>query len=337
MKRLSLSWNCKRCDSSFDNLLGFVFFSYSPTLFLCVFVVTHIHQILPRYYQGKRRLVLVEIKASFTLYERTIYRWIQFGFEDLIPALNNKLLNYWTSVLLHLSVFLITLLFFFLTQNTKTTCHLLQRGQGAPAREPLLTNEQQKQMMLYYHRRQEELKVRKGLINHHRFGLTAQWRNLLLPTFSETGGGRWRRLPGLAVLRPTVPQETVSGPHQHQMGAAIKDPASVLPTLEVLWLNLWRSSFLALHLGTQAAAVGAAIGEQHEKIMKLFWSNFLLKLYKLMVSVSLLLHGYIKENLKKNSPTAFCNRINQHVDRWSPDTLPSLILNIYLWQVQFLY
>lgn len=35
----------------------------------------------------------------------------------------------------------------------------LQRGQGAPAREPVISSEEQKQLMLYYHRRQEELKV----------------------------------------------------------------------------------------------------------------------------------------------------------------------------------
>lgn len=35
----------------------------------------------------------------------------------------------------------------------------LQRGQGAPAREPIISSEEQKQLMLYYHRRQEELKV----------------------------------------------------------------------------------------------------------------------------------------------------------------------------------
>lgn len=42
--------------------------------------------------------------------------------------------------------------------------YLLQKGQGAPGREPQLTDEQQKQMMLYYHRRQEEMKVSKGLL-----------------------------------------------------------------------------------------------------------------------------------------------------------------------------
>ncbi|XP_046955824.1 cilia- and flagella-associated protein 298 isoform X2 [Prionailurus viverrinus] len=33
-----------------------------------------------------------------------------------------------------------------------------QRGQGAPAREPIISSAEQKQLMLYYHRRQEELK-----------------------------------------------------------------------------------------------------------------------------------------------------------------------------------
>lgn len=41
----------------------------------------------------------------------------------------------------------------------------VQTGQGAPAREPLITDDQQKQMMLHYYRRQEELKVRKGWTN----------------------------------------------------------------------------------------------------------------------------------------------------------------------------
>lgn len=39
------------------------------------------------------------------------------------------------------------------------TFTLFQRGQGAPAREPLVSEEQQKQMMMHYYRRQEELKV----------------------------------------------------------------------------------------------------------------------------------------------------------------------------------
>lgn len=43
-------------------------------------------------------------------------------------------------------------------EKTKLVVKMQKKGQGAPAREPLLTEEQHKQMMLYYHRRQEELK-----------------------------------------------------------------------------------------------------------------------------------------------------------------------------------
>lgn len=43
-------------------------------------------------------------------------------------------------------------------EKTKIVVKIQKRGQGAPAREPLITEEQQKQMMLHYYRRQEELK-----------------------------------------------------------------------------------------------------------------------------------------------------------------------------------
>lgn len=43
-------------------------------------------------------------------------------------------------------------------EKTKLVVKIQRKGQGAPAREPLITQEQQKQMMLHYHRRQEELK-----------------------------------------------------------------------------------------------------------------------------------------------------------------------------------
>ena len=47
-----------------------------------------------------------------------------------------------------------------------------QRGQGAPAREPIISSEEQKQLMLYYHRRQEELKVlRDGLQQGRHWGV----------------------------------------------------------------------------------------------------------------------------------------------------------------------
>ncbi|XP_059020576.1 cilia- and flagella-associated protein 298 isoform X2 [Mustela lutreola] len=43
-------------------------------------------------------------------------------------------------------------------EKTKIIVKIQQRGQGAPAREPVISSEEQKQLMLYYHRRQEELK-----------------------------------------------------------------------------------------------------------------------------------------------------------------------------------
>ncbi|XP_045895624.1 cilia- and flagella-associated protein 298 isoform X3 [Micropterus dolomieu] len=43
-------------------------------------------------------------------------------------------------------------------EKTKLVVKIQKKGQGAPAREPLITDEQQKQMMMSYHRRQEELK-----------------------------------------------------------------------------------------------------------------------------------------------------------------------------------
>ncbi|KAK2828344.1 hypothetical protein Q5P01_019378 [Channa striata] len=42
--------------------------------------------------------------------------------------------------------------------KTKLVVKIQKKGQGAPAREPLITDEQQKQMMMHYYRRQEELK-----------------------------------------------------------------------------------------------------------------------------------------------------------------------------------
>uniref|UniRef100_A0A8C6SQJ4 Cilia and flagella associated protein 298 n=1 Tax=Neogobius melanostomus TaxID=47308 RepID=A0A8C6SQJ4_9GOBI len=43
-------------------------------------------------------------------------------------------------------------------EKTKLVVKIQKKGQGAPAREPLITEEQHKQMMLHYHRRQEERK-----------------------------------------------------------------------------------------------------------------------------------------------------------------------------------
>ncbi|XP_056267715.1 cilia- and flagella-associated protein 298 [Pseudoliparis swirei] len=43
-------------------------------------------------------------------------------------------------------------------EKTKLVVKIQKKGQGQPAREPLVTDEQQKQMMLHQYRRQEELK-----------------------------------------------------------------------------------------------------------------------------------------------------------------------------------
>uniref|UniRef100_A0A2D4NRM7 Cilia- and flagella-associated protein 298 n=1 Tax=Micrurus surinamensis TaxID=129470 RepID=A0A2D4NRM7_MICSU len=43
-------------------------------------------------------------------------------------------------------------------EKTKIIIKIQKKGQGAPAREPVISSEEHKQMILFYHRRQEELK-----------------------------------------------------------------------------------------------------------------------------------------------------------------------------------
>ncbi|XP_075710650.1 cilia- and flagella-associated protein 298 [Rhinoderma darwinii] len=43
-------------------------------------------------------------------------------------------------------------------EKTKIIVKIQKRGQGAPAREPVISEEEQKKMMMYYHRRQQDLK-----------------------------------------------------------------------------------------------------------------------------------------------------------------------------------
>ncbi|XP_062983653.1 cilia- and flagella-associated protein 298 [Elgaria multicarinata webbii] len=43
-------------------------------------------------------------------------------------------------------------------EKTKIIVKIQKKGQGAPAREPVISSEEHKQMILFYHRRQEELK-----------------------------------------------------------------------------------------------------------------------------------------------------------------------------------
>ncbi|XP_053703404.1 cilia- and flagella-associated protein 298 [Synchiropus splendidus] len=59
-------------------------------------------------------------------------------------------------------------------EKTKLVVKIQKKGQGAPAREPLVTEEQQKQMMLQYHRRQEELKKLEAADDDHSY-LDSQW------------------------------------------------------------------------------------------------------------------------------------------------------------------
>ena len=44
-------------------------------------------------------------------------------------------------------------------EKTKIITKLQKKGQGAPAREPVLTEAERKNMMAYAYRKQEELKV----------------------------------------------------------------------------------------------------------------------------------------------------------------------------------
>ena len=44
-------------------------------------------------------------------------------------------------------------------EKTKIIAKLQQKGQGAPAREPVFSDEERKQMMAYAYRKQEEHKV----------------------------------------------------------------------------------------------------------------------------------------------------------------------------------
>ncbi|XP_062831123.1 cilia- and flagella-associated protein 298 isoform X2 [Anolis carolinensis] len=44
-------------------------------------------------------------------------------------------------------------------EKTKIIVKIQKKGQGAPAREPVISGEDQKQMILFYHKRQEELKM----------------------------------------------------------------------------------------------------------------------------------------------------------------------------------
>lgn len=81
-----------------------------------------------------------------------------------------------------------------LSDTVKSISAFLQKGQGAPAREPLITDDQHKQMMMRYYKRQEELKVRKRLhLQMEKLKIIFRLLSVLLPDFffamfSETRG-----------------------------------------------------------------------------------------------------------------------------------------------------
>ncbi|KAM9788183.1 cilia- and flagella-associated protein 298 [Neosynchiropus ocellatus] len=76
-------------------------------------------------------------------------------------------------------------------EKTKLVVKIQKKGQGAPAREPLVTDAQQKQMMLQYHRRQEELKRLEAADDDSY--LDAQWsdRQALKRQFQGLGNIKW--------------------------------------------------------------------------------------------------------------------------------------------------
>lgn len=77
-------------------------------------------------------------------------------------------------------------------EKTKIIVKIQKKGQGAPAREPVISNEDQKQLMLFYHRRQEELKKLEE--NDDDSFLDSEWadRNALKRHFHGVKDIKWR-------------------------------------------------------------------------------------------------------------------------------------------------
>ncbi len=63
----------------------------------------------------------------------------------------------------------------YLGRNEKTTivAKLQRKGQGAPGREPVFSEEEQKKMMAYAYKKQEEFKVRHCANLRHLLGHTS--------------------------------------------------------------------------------------------------------------------------------------------------------------------
>ncbi|KAM4795484.1 cilia- and flagella-associated protein 298-A [Rhinophrynus dorsalis] len=77
-------------------------------------------------------------------------------------------------------------------EKTKIIVKIQKRGQGAPAREPVISEEEQKKMMMYYYRRQEELKkLEEDEDNSY---LNAEWAdsNALKREFQGVKNIKWR-------------------------------------------------------------------------------------------------------------------------------------------------
>ncbi|XP_033865219.1 cilia- and flagella-associated protein 298-like [Acipenser ruthenus] len=76
-------------------------------------------------------------------------------------------------------------------EKTKIIVKIQKRGQGAPAREPVISPEDQKQMMMYYSRREEELKkLQKADDDSY---LDSEWadRHSLKKQFQGLGDIKW--------------------------------------------------------------------------------------------------------------------------------------------------
>uniref|UniRef100_A0A8C4SNL1 Uncharacterized protein n=1 Tax=Erpetoichthys calabaricus TaxID=27687 RepID=A0A8C4SNL1_ERPCA len=71
-------------------------------------------------------------------------------------------------------------------------CVCVSQGQGAPAREPVVSPEDQKQMMLHYYRRQEELKKLEE--SEDDAYLDSEWadRNMLKRQLQNLNNIKWR-------------------------------------------------------------------------------------------------------------------------------------------------
>ncbi|XP_072118318.1 cilia- and flagella-associated protein 298 isoform X2 [Mobula birostris] len=76
-------------------------------------------------------------------------------------------------------------------EKTKIVVKIQKQSHGAPAREPIITEDEQKQMMMYYYRRQEELK--KLDENDDESYLDSAWadRHALKRQFQGVSNIRW--------------------------------------------------------------------------------------------------------------------------------------------------